>query len=76
MNNIQNHWNGFLNALGKAYAPASSNTTIPFETPESKIGVSGFLDVKSANPTFQTRYNSMSGPWEGIAQSETSMPFK
>lgn len=69
MSDLQNHWNGFLSALGKSNAPSPSNS-VPFETSSSKIGVSGFLDLKPANPKFQAQYDAMSGSWEGVAASE------
>ena len=68
MSNIKNHWSGYINAIGKM-TPTSSNT-IPFETSSSKIGVSGFLDLKPKDDKFQPRYDAMSGSWEGVAASE------
>jgi hypothetical protein len=72
MSDLKNHWSGFLTALGKSSSPASSNS-VPFETSSSKIGVSGFLDLKPANPAFQARYDAMSGSWEGVSASEKAV---
>jgi len=72
MSDLKNHWSGFLTALGKSSSPASSNS-VPFETSSSKIGVSGFLDLKPANPAFQARYDAMAGSWEGVAASEKAV---
>jgi len=72
MSDMKNHWSGFLNALGKSSAPASSNS-VSFETSSSKIGVSGFLDLKPANPKFQAQYDAMAGSWEGVAASEKAV---
>jgi hypothetical protein len=72
MSDMKTHWSGFLTALGKTNAPASSNSA-SFETSSSKIGVSGFLDLKPANPTFQARYDAMSGSWEGVSASEKAV---
>ena len=69
MSDIKNHWAGFLNAIGKAPNP-SSTSTLPFENTSSKIGVSGFLDLKPSNSNFQARYDAMSGSWEGVDASE------
>jgi hypothetical protein len=72
MSDMKTHWSGFLTALGKTSVPTSSNS-VPFETSSSKIGVSGFLDLKPANPAFQARYDAMSGSWEGVAASEKAV---
>jgi hypothetical protein len=68
---MKNHWNGYLNAVGKTSTPSSTNS-IPFQTSSTKIGVSGFLDVKptSTSAQFQPRYDAMAGSWEGVAASE------
>ena len=65
MSNMKNHWSGYINAIGKMN-PISS-TTMPFENSSSKIGVSGFLDLK---PKSQQKYDAMTGSWEGVAASE------
>jgi len=69
MSDMKSHWSGYLNALGKTSAPTSTNT-IPFDTSSSKVGVSGFLDLKQENTKFQARYDAMSGAWEGVSASE------
>ena len=69
MSDMKTHWSGFLNALGKAPSTTSTNT-VPFENTTTKIGVSGFLDLKPANNDFQARYDAMSGSWEGVSASE------
>ena len=56
---MKTHWSGYLNAIGKMNP--ISTTTIPFETSSSKIGVSGFLDLKQKEDKSQTRYDAMSG---------------
>jgi len=67
MTDIKNHWSGFITALGKSTIPASGGA---FETSSSKIGVSGFLDLKPVNTSFQAKYDAMSGSWEGVHASE------
>jgi hypothetical protein len=69
MTDIKNHWSGFITALGKSTIPASGGT-IPFETSSSKIGVSGFLDLKPVNTSFQKKYDAMSASWEGVEASD------
>lgn len=71
MSDMKNHWSGYINALGKSPTPMSTNT-IPFENTSTKIGVSGFLDLKpiNTNNQFQARYDAMSGSWEGVSASE------
>ena len=68
---MKNHWSGYLNALDKTISPTSTNS-IPFQNTSTKIGVSGFLDLKSTNISaqFQPRYDAMSGSWEGVSASE------
>jgi hypothetical protein len=72
MSEMKTHWSGYLNALGKSNSPTSTNT-IPFENTSTKIGVSGFLDLKPAKPEIQARYDAMSGSWEGVEASEKSV---
>jgi hypothetical protein len=69
MTDIKNHWSGFLNALAKNPMPHGSNS-LAFDTTSSKIGVSGFLDIKPSNPSFQAKYDAMSASWEGVDASE------
>ena len=69
---MKTHWSGYLNALGKSTSPTSTNT-IPFENTSTKIGVSGFLDLKPAKPEIQARYDAMAGSWEGVEASEKAV---
>jgi len=70
MSDIKNHWSGYITALGKIPTPSSTNS-IPFQNTSTKIGVSGFLDIKpSKDSQFQPRYDAMSGSWEGVSASE------
>jgi hypothetical protein len=72
MSDIKTHWSGYLNALGKAPTTTSTNT-IPFDTTSTKVGVSGFLDLKPSKPEFQARYDAMAGSWEGVSASEKAV---
>lgn len=67
---MKNHWNGYLNALGKSRILTSTNC-IPLEN-TTKIGVSGFLDLKpiNTNSQIQPRYDIMLGSRDGISSSE------
>lgn len=90
MNKLSDHWEQYLVALGKTTKPTSTNSVIPFENTSTKIGVSGFLDLKPESTNsqqFQARYDAMSGSWEGVSASEKAvlknrmdktefMPFK
>jgi hypothetical protein len=69
MNDLKNHWSGYLNALGKSRILTSTNC-IPLENTNTKIGVSGFLDLKPVNTTIDPRYDIMLGSREGISSSE------
>jgi hypothetical protein len=80
---MNEHWEQYLAALGKSNKPtstssviASGDTSYPFETTSTKIGVSGFLDLKPVSTSaqqFQARYDAMSGSWEGVHASEKAV---
>jgi hypothetical protein len=72
MSDMKTHWAGFLNAMGKTPNPTSTNT-LPFENTSTKIGVSGFLDLKSSKSEFQARYDAMSGSCEGVDASDKAV---
>ena len=68
---MQAHWEGYLNALGKASVPQSS---VPaYQTSSSDLGVSGFLDMTPKNPDIQARYDAMSGSWAGVDASNKAI---
>jgi hypothetical protein len=68
MSNMKDHWSGFITALGKTQTPQGSNT-IPFENTSTKIGVSGFLDVKPTEHKIEPRYDAMTTQWAGVEAS-------
>lgn len=68
MSDIKTHWSGFLNALGKSTTPIGSNS-IPFQNTSTKIGVSGFLDLKPTETKIQPNYDAMSSSWLGVEAS-------
>jgi hypothetical protein len=61
---MQNHWDGYLKALSGAVIPA------PYPTSDSKIGVSGFMDLTPKQPDMQARCDAMSGSSQGVAASD------
>jgi hypothetical protein len=72
MSKMSDHWEQYLVGLGKTTKPISTNSVLPFDTTSSKIGVSGFLDLRPtpSNAQFQTKYDAMSATWEGVHASE------
>lgn len=69
---MQNHWAGYLNAVGGAAVPASS-LTAPYLTSDSSKGTSGFLDLVVKKPDVQAKYDAMSGSWAGVQASEAAV---
>lgn len=73
MSKLSDHWEQYLVGLGKSTKPTSTSSVTPFDNTSSKIGVSGFLDLKPVSTSaqqFQARYDAMSGSWEGVSASE------
>lgn len=72
MSKLGDHWEQYLKGIGATLKPTSTSSVIPFENTSTKIGVSGFLDLKPvpSNNEFQARYDAMSGSWEGVSASE------
>lgn len=60
---MEKHWNGYLNAISK--------TNTPFATTDSRIGVSGFLDLKPQNNLQQ--YDAMNSSWLGVSASNSAI---
>ena len=71
---MEQHWTGYLNALTKQSVPKSSmNPQEVYPTTDSKIGVSGFLDLNPKQPEIQARYDAMSGSWAGISATNSAI---
>jgi len=70
---MEKHWASYVSALGTNKPPSSSMDSCVYPTSESKIGVSGFMDLKPARPEIQARYDAMSGSWEGIEASDKAV---
>lgn len=65
---MQKHWENYVNSVSKQSIP--STTKDKYETSDSRIGVSGFLDLKPKKPTEQSLYDAMSWNWKGVSASE------
>lgn len=72
---MQNHWQGYITALGGAnQIPSSSNPPVAtFKTSDNSTGNAGFLDLNPKKPEIQARYDAMNGSWEGIRASEAAV---
>lgn len=72
---MQQHWEGYLNAIGQSKTPQTSMPEIaPYETTSSETGKTGFMDllVSPLQQKIQARYDAMSGSWEGVDASEAN----
>lgn len=71
---MQQHWTGYLNALGAQKVPQTSMpTTAPYETSSSETGVTGFMDLLVKQPKIQAKYDAMQGTWEGPEAADKSI---
>lgn len=69
MSNMKDHWASYITALGKNSAPQGSNS----ENTSTKIGVSGFLDVKAEEHKIEPRYDAMNSTWAGVEASNKAI---
>ena len=72
---MQQHWEGYLNAIGQTKTPQTSMPQVaPFENTSSETGKTGFMDllVNPIQQKIQARYDAMSGSWEGVDASEAN----
>lgn len=71
---MEQHWSGYLKALGGSSIPATSMPAVtPYETSSNEKGVSGFLDLKVKDPKVQANYDAMSATWLGVEPSTTAI---
>ncbi len=76
MSKLADHWEQYLKGIGATIKPTSTSSVVSgdaFQNTSTKIGVSGFLDLKPTSTSasqFQARYDAMSGSWEGVSASE------
>lgn len=82
MSKLADHWEQYLKGVGATIKPTSTSSVMsgdknyPFDNTSTKIGVSGFLDLKPVSTSaqqFQGRYDAMSGSWEGVSASEKAV---
>jgi membrane peptidoglycan carboxypeptidase len=67
-------WSNFQKGMEAYQLPASTmKPVVPYQTSSSDIGVSGFQDLKPANPDIQAQYDAMSPNWNGITGSNPSV---
>lgn len=82
MSNLRDHWTDYVKAVGGGIKPTSTTSAPydasngPFPNTSTKIGVSGFLDLKPVSTSasqFQANYDAMSGSWQGVSASEKAV---
>jgi hypothetical protein len=72
MSNLRDHWADYVKSVGGTLKPTST-TSEPFPNTSTKIGVSGFMDLKPSASQFQANYDAMSGSWQGVDASEKAV---
>lgn len=71
---MQEHWEGYMKALGQQKLPAGTMPeTAPYETSSSEPGKVGFMDLLVKRPEIQARYDAMQGTWEGPAAADAAI---
>jgi hypothetical protein len=71
---MEQHWSGYLAALGNQKIPVTSMpTAAPYETSSNQAGVSGFMDLVPRQPAIQARYDAMQGTWEGPTAADKAI---
>ena len=71
---MEQHWSGYLKALGEAKIPTTTMPSVaPYETTSNQTGVTGFMDLIAKQPQIQARYDAMQGSWEGVSASESAV---
>lgn len=71
---MQQHWTGYLAALGAQKTPQTSMPDVaPYETSSNQTGVSGFMDLTPKQPQIQAKYDAMQGTWEGPAAADKAL---
>jgi hypothetical protein len=69
---MDQQWLNYNASLGVQTLPKSTSAE-PYHTSSSELGVSGFQDLKPANPEVQARYDAMSPNWNGITGANPSV---
>jgi len=74
---MEDHWAGYLKAVGGTPVPATSNQPVAaYLTSSDTKNMTGFLDLNPKKPEVQARYDAMSGSWEGVKASDRNDVFK
>lgn len=63
---MDRQWNSYNAGVSDYTVPQSSKAPAPYQTSSSEHGLTGFQDLKPANPQLQARYDAMSPQWEGL----------
>lgn len=63
---MDRQWNSYNTGVSDYTVPQSSKAPAPYQTSSSEHGLTGFQDLKPANPQIQARYDAMSPQWEGL----------
>ena len=66
---MDKHLDNYNAALNSQNFPESTKSVPKYATSSSETGITGFQDLKPANPEVQARYDAMSGSWEGVEAS-------
>lgn len=67
---MEKSWQGYLVALGNQKKPHTTIDTAAFPTTEGNTTSSGFIEWRTPNPQQQSKYDAMSGSWQGVQASE------
>lgn len=70
---MEQQWLQYNSALGDHTLPKSTKVVVPYETSSSEPGLTGFQDLKPANPEIQARYDAMSPNWNGITGADPAV---
>jgi len=71
---MQQHWTGYLSALGAQKIPQTTMPDVaPYETSSNQTGVTGFMDLFPKQPQIQAKYDAMQGTWEGPAAADKAI---
>ena len=70
---MDQQWTSYNAAVGEYSLPKSTMAPVPYQTSSSETGITGFQDLKPANPEVQARYDAMSPKWEGITGTDSAV---
>ena len=62
-----------MNANSTYGIPAHSDATAKYPTTSDAKGKVGFTDLTPQRPDLQSRYDAMSGSWEGVAPASKAV---